>query len=336
VESASVSKMAAERLFQSPNRFTIQCNNDGVRHNPDEPKVTCMKLGRKYSEKRLIFLPYEGFRPLNTSFSANRASILCSNTGIASPHRDEKMGIRCGERKVNLYFKLDHQVSFGEHHAVLGLSKAFGAWKKKLMMSWSESEWILDLETRGGEKVEYKFVIVSGDGKIIWEGGHNRVLDLPKEGRFEIVCHWDKTQEALDLQRMDRALAALQTLDMKKEATSSNGKPQVETYENVAEASPFVQGWQVKDITFMRYNGHSTRERKRSWNTSCLEGSAGKLVEVDQNKRNWWRKVRFICCYFLLKKGYESGYTLGLPVRLLDTQEAIYRAGALLSCLESL
>lgn len=282
-----------------------------------------MKSGRKCSGKRLIFLPYEGFRPLNTSFSCNRGSI--SNTGIAPTQRAEKMRIHCGEGKVKLHFKLDHQVSFGEHHAVLGSSKTFGVWKKKLMMSWSESGWILDLETKGGEKVEYKFVIVRGDGKIIWEGGHNRLLELPEKGSFEIVCHWDKTQEALYLQRMDRVLAASQTLDIKKEATSSNGKPQVETYENVPEASPFVQEWQGKDITLMRSIDRSVRERERSWNTSCLEVSAGRLVGVDRIARNWWWKVRYICCYFLLKKIYGSRHTLGLHVRLLDTQEAIYR-----------
>jgi len=267
VESDSALKMVAERLFQCSNRLTTQCNND----------VYCSKtiLGRKCSGKRLIFFPSGGFIPLNTSFSANHGSILCLSVNIAYTQRSEKMGIRSGEGKVQLHFRLDHQVRFGENHAILGSSKALGAWKKKLMMSWSESGWILDLETGGGEKVEYKFLIVSRDGKIILEGGCNLVLELPKEGNFEIVCHWDKTQEALNLQGMDRALAASQTLNIKKDATSSNGKPQVESYGNVAEASPFVQGWQGKDINFMRSNEHSARERERSWNISGLEGPMG-------------------------------------------------------------
>jgi hypothetical protein len=87
VELSFSSKMVAERLFQCLNRLTIQCNNDRVRHNPNRPKATFMKLGCKCSKKRLIFFPYEGSRPLNTSFSANHTLILCSNIGITSTHR---------------------------------------------------------------------------------------------------------------------------------------------------------------------------------------------------------------------------------------------------------
>lgn len=294
MESASAFEMAADSFIQCSNRLAIECNNDVLRHSTYCVKATCTELGRKFSGKKLIFLPYGAFRPLNTSFSANRGSILCSSAGIASTQRSEKMGIRSAEGKVKLHFRLDHQVSFGENHAILGSSKDFGSWKKKLMMSWTKSGWILDLETRGGEKVEYKFMIVTRDGKIIWEGGRNRVLELPKEGNFEIVCHWDKTQEALNLQGIDGALVTSETLDIKKDATSSNGKPLVESHGNVAEASPFVQGWQGKDISFMRSNEHSTRERERSWNISGLEGPAAKLVEGDRNARNWWQKLEVV------------------------------------------
>ena len=72
-----------------------------------------------------------------------------------------------------------------------------------------------------------------------------------------------------------------------KEATSPNGKPQREIYKNVAKGILFVQGWQGKDIIFMRSNEHSTNERQRCWNTSGLERSLGKLVEGNQNERNW-------------------------------------------------
>jgi hypothetical protein len=40
--------------------------------------------------------------------------------------------------KVNIHFNLDHQMSFGDHHAILGSSKDFEEWKKNLMMSWSD------------------------------------------------------------------------------------------------------------------------------------------------------------------------------------------------------
>ncbi|KAH9305067.1 hypothetical protein KI387_009471 [Taxus chinensis] len=239
-------------------------------------------------------MPSEGFGTLNAGVSFNRGSIRSSSTGIMSTESVEKMGMQCGQGNIMVHFRLDHQVRFGEHHSILGSTKTLGSWKKFVTMSWTESGWILDLETRGGEKVEFKFVIVGKDGNMTWEGGHNRVLELPKEGSYEIVCHWDKTREAMNLQRTNRAPAMSQTLDVKKQVVLGNGRPEVDKHKKKGEASPFVQGWQGKEISFMRSNEHSNRERERSWNTSGLEGPALKLVEGDQNARNWWQKLEVV------------------------------------------
>eukprot|EP01018_Ginkgo_biloba_P006356 Gb_12513 [translate_table: standard] len=290
--------MAAEKLFQcsspSSNRLVIHCNNEALRQNSCCQKTSWTDLGRRCFERR-VFLPFEGFRAPNTRFVSNRGSVCAVNASFSSTERVEKMGIRSGEGKLKLRFRLDHQVRFGEHHAILGSSKALGSWKKKVMMSWTDSGWIWHLETGGGERIEFKFVIVGKDGKIIWEGGHNRVLELPKEGSFEMVCHWDKTQEALNLLATDGAPFAMSaSLDVKKQVSSENGKPVSDTQKKVGEASPFVQEWQGKDITFMRSNEHASQERARTWNTSGLEGPAQKLVEGDQNARNWWQKLEVV------------------------------------------
>uniref|UniRef100_A0A0D6QW72 CBM20 domain-containing protein n=1 Tax=Araucaria cunninghamii TaxID=56994 RepID=A0A0D6QW72_ARACU len=281
--------MAAEKIFQWSNRLPFQ-HNKRSRQSP-----CCAKGNRFFENKAIFFLPSQGLGALNiTGVSADRGSIRCSNVGTLSPSGVEKMAIRSGQGNVMLHFRLDHQVRFGEQHAILGSTKSFGSWKKKVMMSWTESGWVLDLETRGGEKVEFKFVIVGRDGNLIWEGGNNRVLEFPKEGTYEIVCHWDKTHEAMNFQRTDHGAATSQTLDVKKEANLANGTAEIDTYKKKGEASPFVKGWQGKDITFMRSNEHSSRERERRWNTSGLEGPALKLVEGDQNARNWWRKLEMV------------------------------------------
>ncbi|GLJ26894.1 hypothetical protein SUGI_0526130 [Cryptomeria japonica] len=277
--------MASVRLFQCWNRLPVQYNNEQLQFGPFR---VCP------GKSRICFMPYEGFGSPNGSVSFTRGSIRSLSAGVLPSERVEKMGSQRGEGNMVLQIRLDHQVRFGEHHAIFGSTQTLGSWKKKLMMSWTESGWILDLETRGGERVEFKFVIVGKDGKLKWEGGNNRVLEFPKEGSYEIVCHWDKTQEALNLQRTDRVVAASKTLDVKKEVNLGNGRPAVDIYKKNGEASPFVQGWQGKEISFMRSNEHTNRERERSWNTSGLEGSAKKLVEGDQNSRNWWRKLEVV------------------------------------------
>lgn len=158
--------MASVRLFQSWNRLPVQ-------YNYEELQFGSSRVCR--GKNRLCFLPYEGFGSLNGSVSFTRGSIRSLSAGVLPSERVEKMGSQHGEGNIALHIRLDHQVRFGEHHAILGSTPTLGSWKKKVMMSWTESGWILDLETRGGERVEFKFVIVGKDGKVKWEGGHNRV-----------------------------------------------------------------------------------------------------------------------------------------------------------------
>jgi phosphoglucan, water dikinase len=178
---------------------------------------------------------------------------------------------------------LDHQVEFGEHIAVLGSAKELGSWKKKVMMDWTENGWLCELELEGDESVEYKFVIVGKDKNLLWESGENRVLALPGKGSFEIVCHWNMTGEPINL-------VPLESEEMVE--VGDNGSAAVEdiTAPEVV-ASPFVEQWQGKAISFVRSKEQLDVDKERKWDTSGLQGLALKLVEGDMNARNWWRKV---------------------------------------------
>lgn len=192
--------------------------------------------------------------------------------------------------------RLDHQVEFGEHIAVLGSAKELGSWKKEVMMEWTENGWLCELELKGGESVEYKFVIVGKDKNLAWESGDNRVLMLPGRGSFEMVCHWNMTDEPVGLLPLDLEEEG------EVEAVSDHGV----TVDNVAEteivASPFVEQWQGKDVSFVRSKDQLDMEKERKWDTSGLEGIALKLVEGDKNARNWWQKVRHWHIFFIPDK----------------------------------
>lgn len=190
---------------------------------------------------------------------------------------------RRGRENVLLTLRLDHQVEYGEHVAVLGSAKELGSWKEKVMMVWTENGWLCELELKGNRSVEYKFVIVGKDKNLLWESGNNRVLMLPREGSFGLVCNWNMTSENANL------------VSLEAEGIEKVGDNGSTTVKDIAVggvvSSPFVEQWQGKSISFVRSKEHLDMNKESKWDTSSLEGLALKLVEGDKNARNWWRKV---------------------------------------------
>lgn len=241
---------------------------------------------------RRVFLPRRELRFLDQSRQYSR--IVCGASSVETREegkREEKTGSRLRHGKVWLRVRLDHQVNFGEQVLILGSSKELGLWKKKVPLNWTENGWTCELELRGGNAMEFKFVILEKDQqKMAWEDGNNRVLNLPKRGRYEMVCHWNMTEEAVNL----LPFGSEENVDEFGDGTE-NGSTVVDVDPSLeVDTSPFVQQWQGVDISFMRSNEHRSRERERKWDTSGLEGLALKLVEGDQNARNWWRKLEVV------------------------------------------
>ncbi|KAL5542836.1 hypothetical protein UlMin_010546 [Ulmus minor] len=241
------------------------------------------------SRRRFPVLPLS--RPSGISRPLLRSSPIVRVLAVSSTEtreEEKKMKSKPGREKVLLHIRLDHQVEFGESVAILGSKKELGSWKKKVPLNWTEAGWVCDLEFKGGESIEYKFVIVGDDKNLSWEGGENRVVKLPKEGSFGIVCHWNKTGEAVDLLGLEEG-----------DYVGENGSAVANTDADTAgpldvQSTAFVGQWQGKDITFMQSNEHRARETERGWDTSGLEGLALKLVEGDRNARNWWRKLEIV------------------------------------------
>ncbi|KAK1593005.1 hypothetical protein Q3G72_034339 [Acer saccharum] len=222
-------------------------------------------------------------------------SVVCGVSSTESREQEKnKMNFKAssGLSNVRLRVRLDHQVEFGENVAVLGSTKELGSWKKKVPLNWTESGWVFDLVHKGGGSVEFKFLILGKDNTVIWEGGDNRALELPKSGNFGIICHWNVTREPLDLLPM-----SLQESEGEMENIGKNSSAITDAAPEAlleSQTSPFVGQWQGKNISFMRSNEHRDRETERKWDTSGLEGLALKLLEADRNARNWWRKLEVV------------------------------------------
>lgn len=201
--------------------------------------------------------------------------------------REEEMKSKSGRGTVQLSLRLDHQVKFGEHVGVLGSTKEFGSWKKKKQLNWTETGWVCDMECKAGETIEFKFVVEQMDKSLVWEGGDNRVLKLPQSGSFEFICHWNMTNEPVNLLPVDGKEYEVE-VESVGEFQDDNGSSNLESATNT-----FVQGWQGKEASFMKSNEHGGRERQRHWDTTGLEGVTLKLVEGDKSAKNWWKKVPF-------------------------------------------
>ncbi|CAM8918101.1 unnamed protein product [Rhodiola kirilowii] len=226
------------------------------------------------------------------SVSRRLARVLAAG-GSSVQTREEgkkKMGGKVGQGKVKIHFRINHQVRFGEHIVMLGSANELGSWKKNVSLHWTQKGWVCELEFKGGETVEFKFIVVGKDKNVVWESGKNRILKLPESGRYEIVCKWDSTSEDVLLSEL-----SAQENDKNIEHEENGGSISVVSATPLeAKGSPFVEQWQGRNASFMQSNEHGSRETQRRWDLSGLEGVALKLVEGDQHGRNWWRKLEVV------------------------------------------
>lgn len=205
---------------------------------------------------------------------------------------DRKMKERKdGETLIRL--RLAHQVRFGESVAIAGSAKELGSWRKEVGMQWTEDGWVCEVRFRGGQTVEFKFIVLSGGNEnLVWENGSNRVLEIPSGGGvYDVVCRWDRTDEVVELAGSEEGGEGGEELG---ESGGGGGRGVLE-----GELSPFVEQWQGREASFMRSNEHGGRESERRWDTSGLEGVPLRVVEGDRTARNWWRKVYLLFVSFI-------------------------------------
>ncbi|XP_027367646.1 phosphoglucan, water dikinase, chloroplastic isoform X2 [Abrus precatorius] len=249
---------------------------------------------RNHNKHFRFFLPSTPLRPSLRLPSPNTLPLLSAVSSpqtqqISQEEDEEEDGnknrmSKSMKRKLRLHVRLDHQVEFGDHVVVRGSTKQLGSWTKNVPLNWTQNGWVCDLELKESDQIEFKFVVVSKDKSLVWEAGENRVLKLPEAGHFATVATWNATDENLELQPLDEA-----QVEADNEESEEGAAPLSE-----AEPSPFVEQWQGKSVPFMQSNEHRQHEKERKWDTSGLQGLPLKLVQADQNARNWWRKLDIV------------------------------------------
>ncbi|CAI8601623.1 unnamed protein product [Vicia faba] len=70
-------------------------------------------------------------------------------SAVSSPQKQSRKGGKdnntTNKDDVHLHLRLDHQVEFGEHVALLGSSKQLGSWKTNVPLNWTPNGWSLEL-----------------------------------------------------------------------------------------------------------------------------------------------------------------------------------------------
>ncbi|KAL2928069.1 Phosphoglucan water dikinase chloroplastic [Bienertia sinuspersici] len=274
----------------------IKCNNQSNCFQIQQ------QIQRQFASLSSLNNPnFRFLRPLQFKFtsSANSGSrIFCAVSSVKSREEEEiksknKTRSRREHGKVLLSILLEHQVQFGENVVILGSNKELGSWKKPVTMAWTENGWVSNIELTAGDSVEFKFVIMGKDKSLTWESGDNRVIQIPEKGNFTLICHWNMTVEALELLSAESGEGQDSTdglVDNGSAVVDDDDDDDDDATEIDVGTSPFVEQWQGKAAAFMQSNEHRNRESERKWDTSGLEGLTLKLVQDDQNARNWWRK----------------------------------------------
>ncbi|XP_020206268.1 phosphoglucan, water dikinase, chloroplastic [Cajanus cajan] len=248
---------------------------------------TCSRRSRNKNHNHFRFLPpsIPPLGPLHLRLPPLLSALSSPQTQSRDLEQEEGKANRTSvsmKHKVRLQVRLDHQVQFGDHLVIRGSTKELGSWTKNVPLKWTQNGWVCVLDFKGTDHIEFKFVTVNKDGSLVWEAGQNRVLNLPEAGHFATVATWNATQENLELQPLDEA---------DDNTEEGNG---YEYDASEADPSPFVGQWQGKPISFMQSNEHRSHETQRKWDTSGLQGLSLKLVQADQNARNWWRKLDIV------------------------------------------
>eukprot|EP00250_Pteridium_aquilinum_P016715 c23252_g1_i1 orf=383-3940(-) len=244
---------------------------------------------------------------LASHYAGLRATRQFNSAGSNSQNRQttvRKMALspRCEATKVKIRLRLDHQVQFGEHHALMGSAKCMGSWQKRIPMHWTESGWVADLDLDTGERAEFKYLIVLPDGNVVWEDGSNRVLECPEGRSFELVSQWNDTENVTVVEGKEVSSTSVQTSGKSsngsavkriEEPVVSNNDAADSNEEDFEASTSFVQEWQGRQVAFMRSNEHKG-ENKGKRDTSGLEGSALYLVDGDKSANNWRRKLELV------------------------------------------
>jgi Starch binding domain len=176
----------------------------------------------------------------------------------------------------------------------------------ELSLQWHEGDvWRGSMDVPDDVALEFKIVNVKGQGDPQWEKGANRKLVIGRED-LKVEMSWGKTDNGAVSPAVDGKVEQVvdgkvepvvdrkveQVVDGKFEQAPSGSADAAQSSADEARVASSgsdsgredvlpQNGWQGKEIKFMKENKH-TRERSGVWDTTGLEGPMLALVKGDE------------------------------------------------------
>ncbi|KAF6153575.1 hypothetical protein GIB67_027442 [Kingdonia uniflora] len=126
---------------------------------------------------------------------------------------------------AHVKFQLQKECCFGQRFLVVGSDPIFGMWdaKKAVPMNWSEGHtWTVELDIPVGKIIQFKFILESDSGELMWQPGPDRVLETWETEETIIVAkEWD-----VEVKPAEEALMANSNMELVAEnIIFGNGEP---------------------------------------------------------------------------------------------------------------
>ncbi|KAK4253234.1 hypothetical protein QN277_010564 [Acacia crassicarpa] len=141
---------------------------------------------------------------------------------------------------VRIKFQLQKDCMFGEQFLIVGDHPMIGAWdpSNALPMTWSEGhQWFVETDVPAEKSIQYKFILKSVSGDIIWQPGPDRIVRTWETDNRITVCEdWEN--------------AELQKIVEEEQLDYSNGKPMIDSeISNFSENLDLPEEEMVSDVT---------------------------------------------------------------------------------------
>ncbi|GLT37592.1 hypothetical protein SLA2020_119000 [Shorea laevis] len=174
--------------------FIHKYGDGGFKDLPLNRHEVCFLPPKMAPNPRLFFhlvsVQHKSLHPVPPSASLLPESEVSLET--TSEHQEDF------SKKVHVKFQLQKECKFGEYFLMVGDDPVFGLWDPEsgIPMNWSEGHvWNVELDIPVGKSINFKFILKSSSGEIIWQPGQDRNLTTWESENTITVCEdWENAQ----------------------------------------------------------------------------------------------------------------------------------------------
>ncbi len=141
--------------------------------------------GTRYNEEDLLIIDSPS---LALRYRQNFADLLWIYGGLETSDSDPAL---LGDQATVVFQIVNGTTEWGDRSVVVGNHPSLGNWNPFEGVDAQTEDifpiWAAHATVPAGTRLEYKFATIKRWGEVRWEGGGNRVVDVPKTGRSSVI-----------------------------------------------------------------------------------------------------------------------------------------------------